>query len=113
MKVQVQQDGLNRGLAIVGRAVNPRSTLPVLHNVMIQAESGFDDSNLILSATNLEIGVRCPRSKAKVEDEGSCTIPAKLLERVCECALPAGDRVDLKLSDQGDDPQSQVRPLRH
>ncbi len=38
MKVQVQQDGLNRGLAIVGRAVNPRSTLPVLHNVMIQAE---------------------------------------------------------------------------
>lgn len=98
MKVQVQQDGLNRGLAIVGRAVNPRSTLPVLHNVMIQAESGFDDSNLILSATNLEIGVRCWIG-AKVEDEGSCTIPAKLLSEFVG-ALPAGDRVNLKLSDK-------------
>jgi DNA polymerase-3 subunit beta len=96
MKVQVQQDKLNRGLAIVGRAVNPRSTLPVLHNVMIQAESGFDDSNLILSATNLEIGVRCWIG-AKVEDEGSCTIPAKLLSEFVS-ALPAGERVDLKLN---------------
>jgi len=98
MKVQIQQDALNRGLAIVSRAVNPRSTLPVLHNVMIQAESGFDDSNLILSATNLEIGVRCWIG-AKVEDEGSCTIPAKLLSEFVG-ALPAGDRVNLKLSDK-------------
>jgi len=100
MKVQVQQDGLNRGLAIVGRAVNPRSTLPVLHNVMIQADGSFDDNNdyLILSATNLEIGVRA-RVKAKVEDEGSCTIPAKLLGEFVG-ALPAGDRVNLKLSDK-------------
>lgn len=98
MKVQIQQDALNRGLAIVSRAVNPRSTLPVLHNVMIQAESGFDDSNLILSATNLEIGVRCWIG-ARVEDEGSCTIPAKLLSEFVG-ALPAGDRVNLKLSDK-------------
>lgn len=100
MKVQVQQDGLNRGLAIVGRAVNPRSTLPVLHNVMIQADGSFDDNNdyLILSATNLEIGVRA-RVKAKVQDEGSCTIPAKLLGEFVG-ALPAGDRVNLKLSDK-------------
>ena len=98
MKVQVQRDGLNRGLAIVGRAVNPRSTLPVLHNVMIQTESGFDDSNLILSATNLEIGVRA-WVEAVVEDEGSCTIPAKLLSEFVG-ALPAGDRVNLKLSDK-------------
>ena len=98
MKVQVQQDQLNTGLAIVGRAVSARSTLPVLHNVMIQAESSFDDSNLILSATNLEIGVRA-WVEAVVEDEGSCTIPAKLLSEFVG-ALPAGDRVDLKLSDK-------------
>jgi DNA polymerase-3 subunit beta len=96
MKVQVQQDELNRGLAIVGRAVSPRSTLPVLHNVMIQADNTHDGSDyLILSATNLEIGVRA-WVKAKVEDLGSCTIPAKLLSEFVG-ALPAGDRVDLNL----------------
>lgn len=98
MKAQVQQDELNCGLAIVGRAVSPRSSLPVLHNVMIEAEDSFDDNNdhLILSATNLEIGVRA-RVKAQVEDPGSCTIPAKLLSEFVG-ALPAGDRVNLKLN---------------
>ena len=97
MKVQIQQDQLNTGLTIVGRAVSPRSSLPVLHNVMIQADNTHEGSDyLILSATNLEIGVRA-WVKAKVEDLGSCTIPAKLLSEFVG-ALPAGDRVDLKLN---------------
>ncbi len=37
--------------------------------------------------------------EAVVEDEGSCTIPAKLLSEFVG-ALPAGDRVNLKLSDK-------------
>jgi len=55
MKAICQQEQLARGLAIVGRAVPTRSTLPVLANVLIAT----DDTALRLSATNLEVGITC------------------------------------------------------
>jgi DNA polymerase-3 subunit beta len=85
-------ENLSRGLSMVSRAVNARSTLSVLGNVMIQAE----DKHLILSATDLTIGVRV-RVDATVTDPGSITIPAKLLSEFI-AALPTGERVDLKLN---------------
>ena len=42
-----------RGLAIVGRAVATRATLPVTQNVLLSVEK----SMLKLSATNLEIAI--------------------------------------------------------
>ena len=53
MKVLVLQDNLSHGLSIVSRAVSPRSTLPVLGNVL----AATDDGRLRLSATNLELGI--------------------------------------------------------
>ena len=50
MKVTVLQENLARGLSIVSRAVSPRSTLPVLSNILIASDEG----RLRLSATNLE-----------------------------------------------------------
>lgn len=85
-------ENLSRGLAMVSRAVNARSTLPVLGNVLIQAEDKF----LVLSATDLTVGVRVWVG-ATVEEAGSVTIPAKLLSEFI-AALPAGERVDLKLN---------------
>ena len=55
MKVTVLQENLARGLGIVSRAVSPRSTLPVLSNVLIASDEG----RLRLSATNLELGITC------------------------------------------------------
>ncbi|MDW8227592.1 MAG: DNA polymerase III subunit beta [Anaerolineales bacterium] len=72
MKVTVLQENLARGLAIVSRAVSPRSTLPVLSNVLIATDEG----RLRLSATNLEIGMTCWIG-AKIEEEGSTTVPAR------------------------------------
>lgn len=92
MIAQCYSDALARGLAMVSRAVNARSTLLVLGNVMIQAE----DKYLVLSATDLTIGVRVWVG-ATVEDPGSVTIPAKLLSEFIS-ALPTGERVDLKLN---------------
>lgn len=72
MKVTVLQENLARGLSIVSRAVSPRSTLPVLANVLIATDEG----RLRLSATNLELGITCWIG-AKVEEEGSTTVPAR------------------------------------
>jgi DNA polymerase-3 subunit beta len=72
MKVTVLQESLARGLSIVSRAVSPRSTLPVLSNVLIASDEG----RLRLSATNLELGITCWIG-AKIEEEGSTTVPAR------------------------------------
>ena len=72
MKVTVLQESLAHGLSIVSRAVSPRSTLPVLSNVLIASDEG----RLRLSATNLELGITCWIG-AKIEEEGSTTVPAR------------------------------------
>ncbi|HJS29682.1 MAG TPA: DNA polymerase III subunit beta [Anaerolineales bacterium] len=72
MKVSVLQENLSRGLNIVSRAVSPRSTLPVLANVLVATDEG----RLRLSATNLELGITCWIG-AKVEEDGATTVPAR------------------------------------
>jgi len=72
MKVSVLQENLARGLGIVSRAVSPRSTLPVLANVLVATDEG----RLRLSATNLEMGITCWLG-GKITEEGSTTVPAR------------------------------------
>ncbi|MEP7356806.1 MAG: DNA polymerase III subunit beta, partial [Anaerolineales bacterium] len=72
MKVSCLQENLAKGLSIVSRAVAARSTLPVLGNILLATENG----RLRLSATNLELGITCWVG-AKIEEEGSTTVPAK------------------------------------
>lgn len=72
MKLSVLQENLARGLNIVSRAVSPRSTLPVLANILIATDEG----RLRLSATNLELGITCWIG-AKIHEEGSTTVPAR------------------------------------
>lgn len=91
MRVSCLQENLAKGLSIVGRAVSSRSTLPVLGNILIEAK----DNELRLAATNLEIGVNCWIG-AKVEDEGSITVPARLLTDFVNNLPP--ERVDMELA---------------
>jgi DNA polymerase-3 subunit beta len=74
MKFTCLPEKLNEGLATVGRVVAPRSTLPVLGNVLLATEGG----QVKLAATNLELTVICWVG-AKVEEEGAITLPARLL----------------------------------
>jgi len=90
MKVTILQENLARGLGIVSRAVSPRSTLPVLANILIATDEG----RLRLSATNLEMGITCWIA-ARIEDEGSTTVPARTLADLVN-TLP-GDQVALNL----------------
>ncbi len=91
MKVSCLQDNLARGLAIVGRAVAPRSTLPVLGNILLATDNG----RLKLAATNLEIGIT-HWIGAKVESEGAITVPARQLTDYVNSLPP--DKIDIDLN---------------
>ena len=93
MKISCLQENLAKGLSIVSRAVSTRSTLPVLGNILLAT----DENRLRLSATNLEIVITCWIG-AKVEEEGSITVPARTLNDLIS-ALPQ-ERVDLQLNEQ-------------
>jgi DNA polymerase-3 subunit beta len=75
MKLQVTQENLNRALGSVARVANSRGTLPILANVLIKTIN----NRLSLSATNLDIAIT-HYIGAKVSDEGSITVPARLMQ---------------------------------
>jgi DNA polymerase-3 subunit beta len=90
VRVACLQENLAKGLAIVGRAVSPRSVLPVLHNVLIATEH----SQLKLAATDLSTTITCWIG-AKVEEEGATTIPARLLTEFVNSLSP--EQIELEL----------------
>jgi DNA polymerase-3 subunit beta len=90
MKLSCLQENLNKGLGIIGRAVASRTTLPITQNVLIST----DESQLKLAATNLEIAISCWIG-AKIENEGSITIPARVLTEFVS-SLPS-DVINLNL----------------
>ncbi len=89
MRISCAQDQLSRGLAIVGRAVGGRTTLPVLNNVLLAS----DGERLKLAATNLEIGITT-WVPGHVDAEGQLTVPARLLADFVN-SLPPGQPVSL------------------
>lgn len=91
MRISVLQENLAKGLAIVARAVATRSTLPVLSNILLET----DQSQLKLSAMNMEIGINCWIG-AMIEEEGAITVPARLLSDFVG-SLPK-ERIDMELN---------------
>lgn len=94
MQVICTQENLKKAVFNSERVVSKQTTLPILNNILFEV----DKKGLKLSATNLEIGVVVHIS-AKVEKEGSITIPAKLISNVVN-NLPVNDQVSLELIDQ-------------
>lgn len=84
MKLQVTQENLNRALNSVAKVANSRGTLPILANVLIKTSN----NRLSLSATNLDIAIT-HFIGAKVSDEGSITVPARLMQDFVS-SLPEG-----------------------
>ena len=93
MKLSCLQENLNKGLAIVGRAVATKTTLPITNNVLMATDEG----RLKLVATNLEMAISCWIG-VKIEDEGRITVPARLLTEFVS-SLPS-DTISVQLSPQ-------------
>ncbi len=80
MEVHLDRDALLRSLQMVHNVVEPRQTMPILANVLLEAEG----EGVRLTGTDLEVGVRVSLP-ARVAAPGAVTISArKLLEIVKE-----------------------------
>lgn len=78
MKFTCTQENLLRGISQTAPIAGRNSQLPILQYILIQVQQ----NTLILTSTNLEIGIRTVVG-GKMSEEGSCAVSAKkLLEYV-------------------------------
>lgn len=77
MKFKINRDHFSNGLAQVLNVVGSKTTMPILSNVLIEAEKDV----ISLTTTNLDLGIRC-RIKADVKESGSVTLPVKRLATI-------------------------------
>ena len=72
MKFNTTKDILLKGIQSTQSAINTKSSLPILSNILIEAEN----DNTVLTATDLDIGITTT-IPIKPDVTGSVTIPAK------------------------------------
>ncbi len=92
MKLVCSKAELSRVVSLAQSAVSNKSTLPVLNNLLFEA----DKDGLTVTGTDLEMGLRC-KAKVEVVQPGSCTLPAKKLAEIIR-TLDDGD-VELTVKD--------------
>ena len=85
MELVVRKTDLLRELQLFQGIVERKNTIPILANVLIEA----DGDSVKLLATDLEVGLRS-RCPASVSKSGSLTLPAKKLYEIIK-ALPETD----------------------
>ncbi|MEJ1973699.1 MAG: DNA polymerase III subunit beta [Lacunisphaera sp.] len=77
MKFKINRDHFSNGLTQVLNVVGSKAAMPILSNVLIEAEKDC----ISLTTTNLDLGIRC-KIKAEVKEAGSVTLPVKRLATI-------------------------------
>jgi DNA polymerase-3 subunit beta len=93
MEIHCLKEELFKGVQLVQSAISPRSTLPVLSNILVESNGG----TLRLSSTDLEVGIRC-EVKADIKEAGAITIPARTLGEFLR-TLEDGRELSLKVGE--------------
>jgi len=88
MEFSARKDDLVRELALIQGIVERKNTIPILANVLIEAE----DDGVQLSATDLDVGLRC-RVEAQIETPGALTLSAKKLYEIVRSVTDTDVRV--------------------
>ena len=102
MKFKINRDHFANGLAQVLNVVGSKATMPILSNVLIEAEK----DQISLTTTNLDLGIRC-RIKAEVKETGAVTLPVKRLAGIVrelpnvDVTLDASPNHQVKLTSGG------------
>ena len=78
MQVIIPQPQFLKGLLTIERAINERSTLPILSNVLL--ETGQNE--LRLTATDLEVGVQWSIPLTETVEPGAIALPARRLTSI-------------------------------
>ena len=84
MELSVRKTELLRELQLFQGIVERKNTIPILANILVEAEDGAEEIRLV--ATDLEVGLRS-RCAAEVSKGGALTLPAKKLFEIIR-ALP-------------------------
>ena len=89
MKTTIERSAFLKALNHVQSVVERRNTIPILSNVLLEAENGV----VTLTATDLEIEVR-ERVEAEIAQPGAITAPAHMLYDIVR-KLPDGGQIEL------------------
>ena len=73
MRITLPQPQLLKTLQIVERAVNERSSLPILSNILLETS----EHELTITATDLDVGVQCRFPLTPPVESGAITLPAR------------------------------------
>ena len=92
MKIVTTREELLKPLLMVGGVVEKRQTLPILANILINA----DQERLRITATDLEVELKTEAAVTKSE-EADFTLPARKLIDICR-ALPEGSEISMDIT---------------
>ena len=112
MELTVRKSDLLPELQLFQGIIERKNTIPILANVLIEANS---DSTVQLLATDLEVGLR-GRCQASVIKSGALTIPAKKLYEIVralpdtEIHIKEGEKGSVKVSADQFDSRMQTLP---
>jgi DNA polymerase-3 subunit beta len=87
MKIKTNKEELQAAIATVSNIVSPKTTLPILSNMLLET----NNVSLKMNTTDLDIGISC-ELPVHVYEQGSITIPAKRFSDIVR-ELPNGEVV--------------------
>ena len=90
MKVICTTENLKKGILMAEKIIGKNLTLPILSNILLEAEKG----GLKISATNLEIGL-IAKVRAKIEKEGKIAVPGRIIGGILS-QLGDGNQITLE-----------------
>ena len=93
MKVTIERNSLLKTLGHIQSVVERRNTIPILSNVMMEAEG----DRVAMTATDLDIAI-IESAGATVMQQGATTVPAHTLFDIAR-KLPDGSEVELSLEE--------------
>ena len=93
MKINITKETLLEGIQVISASAASRTTLPVLHNFLIETQT----DKLKLVRTDMEMGT-VHYIKAEIEEEGSITVPLKEFTEIIK-NLPDGKEINLYTGD--------------
>ncbi len=93
MKLTISRENLLEPLQAIAGVVEKKQTMPVLANVLVEAQ----DDVLKLTGTNMEVELVGILRDVELEDEGRITVPARKLADICR-SLPEDSTLDLALT---------------
>ncbi len=92
MKFSIEREDFLKPLQTVIGAVERKQTMPVLGNLLLEA----DESSLTITASDSEIELTSS-VEVSIDQKGAITVPARKLVDICR-SLPEQSRIDVELS---------------